>query len=71
VDTLWSADTPNLDLGCNTKVVVNKDSTDYGIEMECDGYVIDTLWGYIKIPSDPEAKSSSSKSSKSSSSKKK
>lgn len=71
VDTLWSADTPNLDLGCNTKVVVNKDSTDYGIEMECDGYVIDTLWGYIKIPSDLEAKSSSSKSSKSSSSKKK
>lgn len=71
VDTLWSADGPDLDLGCNTKVVVNKDSTDYGIEMECDGYVIDTLWGYIPIPSGSEAKSSSSKSNKSSSSKKK
>ena len=73
VDTLWSADTPNMDLGCNAKVVVSKDSTDYGIEMECDGYIIDTLWGFIQLPQDSEAtpKSSSSKSGKSSSSKKK
>ncbi len=72
VDTLWSADGPNMDLGCNAKVVTSKDSSDYGIEMECDGYIIDTLWGFIKLAPDSEetAKSSSSKSDKSSSSKK-
>jgi hypothetical protein len=68
VDTLWSADSPDMDLGCNARVIMSKDSTDYGIEMECGGYVIDTLWGFIQIA--PDSEETSSDSGKSSSSKK-